>query len=156
MLQLTNCSFFSAVVRTAEEAPSKEQSYDYVVLCVKALPDLYDLGDIIHSVVTPEHTCILVNTTSTLGVEAELENRFPTNVILSLVSGIDIVQTGPSEFEHMASSDIWVGPASRTATIPSAIQNDMATALSITLNTAQVNCKVSQNIRQEQFERMIG
>ncbi|WEW61428.1 hypothetical protein PRK78_006918 [Emydomyces testavorans] len=144
------------VIRSPDEAPSREQSYDYVILCVKALPDLYDLGDIIHSVVTPEHTCILVNTTSTLGVESELEHRFPTNVVLSLVSGVDIVQTGPSEFEHTASSDIWVGPAIRTASIPTTIQNDMATALSITLNTGQVNCKVSQNIRQEQFERMIG
>ncbi|KAI1941142.1 hypothetical protein LOZ66_001650 [Ophidiomyces ophidiicola] len=144
------------VIRSTDEAPSREHSYDYVILCVKALPDLYDLGDIIHSVVTPEHTCILVNTTTTLGVESELEHRFPTNVILSLVSGVDIVQTGPSEFEHTASSDLWVGPATTTASIPTAIQNDMATALSITLSTGQVNCKVSQNIRQQQFERMIG
>ncbi|EAS27462.3 2-dehydropantoate 2-reductase [Coccidioides immitis RS] len=144
------------VIRHTDEAPSREQSYDYVILCVKALPDLYDLGEIIHSVVTPEHTCIIVNTTSTLGIESELEHRFPTNVVLSLVSGVDIAQTGPSEFDHTASSDVWVGPAIKTATIPSTIQTDMATALSITLGTGQVNCKVSKNIRQEQFERMIG
>jgi hypothetical protein len=32
----------------------------------------------------------------------------------------------------------------------------MASALAMTLNTGQVDCKVSPNIRQEQFERMIG
>lgn len=144
------------VVRTPEEAASREQAYDYVVLCVKALPDLYDLAAIIESVVTPQHTCILVNTTNTLGVEAQLEHRFPTNVVLSLVSGLNIVQTGLSEFEHTGPSELWVGPASKNPMIPSSIQNDMAAALAITLSSGQVNCSVSSNIRQEQFERMIG
>ena len=143
-------------MRSPEEAASREQAYDYVILCVKALPDVYDLGAIIESVVSPQHTCILVNTTNTLGVEAYLEHRFPTNVVLSLVSGVEIVQTGVSEFEHTGSTDIWVGPASKNPVIPASIQSDMAVALAITLGTGQVDCKVSENIRQEQYERMIG
>lgn len=127
-----------------------------MILCVKALPDVYDLAGVIESVVTPQHTCILVNTTNTLGVESHLEQRFPTNVVLSLVSGLEIAQTGASEFEHTGSTEIWVGPASKNTSIPTAIQNDMALALAITLGTGQVDCKVSENIRQEQYERMIG
>ncbi|KAK2845249.1 hypothetical protein FQN49_005909 [Arthroderma sp. PD_2] len=144
------------VVRTPEEGAAIEQSFDYVILCVKALPDVYDLAGVIESVVTPQHTCILVNTTSTIGIEAHLEQRFPKNVVLSLVSAVDIVQTGMSEFEHTSSTDMWVGPASKNAMIPTAIQNDMAAALAITLGTAQVNCKVSENILQQQYDRMIG
>ncbi|PGH10804.1 hypothetical protein AJ79_05277 [Helicocarpus griseus UAMH5409] len=146
------------VVRTPEEVASnsKNQAFDYVILCVKALPDVYDLASVIESVVTPQHTCILVNTTSTLGVEAHLEHRFPTNVVLSLVSGVEINQTGASEFEHVGSTDIWVGPGAKNAMIPPSIQNDMAVALAITLSTGQVDCKVSENIKQEQYERMIG
>ncbi|KAL1983978.1 hypothetical protein VTN96DRAFT_9752 [Rasamsonia emersonii] len=145
------------VVRTPEEAASRENAYDYVILCVKALPDVYDLGSVIESVVTPQHTCILVNTTNTIGVESHLEHRFPTNVVLSLVSNVNITQIGASEFEHQgSSSEIWVGPASKNPSIPAAIQNDMASALAITLSSGQVDCKVSSNIRQEQFERMIG
>ncbi|OJD18466.1 hypothetical protein AJ78_01522 [Emergomyces pasteurianus Ep9510] len=144
------------VVRTPDEAGSTDQPFDYVILCVKALPDIYDLASVIEPVVTPQHTCILVNTTNTLGVEAHLEHRFPTNVVLSLVSGIEVSQTGASEFEHAASTNTWVGPSSKNAMIPSSIQNDMAVALAITLSTGQVDCKVSDNIRQEQFERMIG
>ncbi|EGC49882.1 2-dehydropantoate 2-reductase [Histoplasma capsulatum var. duboisii H88] len=144
------------VVRTPEEAGSTDPPFDYVILCVKALPDIYDLAAVIQSVVTPQHTCILVNTTSALGVESHLEHRFPTNVVLSLVSGIEISQTGPTEFEHAASTDTWVGPSSKNVMIPSSIQNDMAVALAITLSTGQVDCKVSDNIRQEQYERMIG
>ncbi|KAL4936733.1 hypothetical protein BDV06DRAFT_204350 [Aspergillus oleicola] len=144
------------VVRSPEEAASRENAFDYVILCVKALPDVYDLAAIIESVVTPQHTCILVNTTNTLGVESHLEQRFPTNVVLSLVSGVEITQTGPSEFEHINSSNIWVGATSSTSGIPPEIQNDMAQALAMTLSSGQVDCKVSTNIRQEQFERMIG
>ncbi|ODH44937.1 hypothetical protein ACO22_00560 [Paracoccidioides brasiliensis] len=144
------------VVRSPDEIVSPDHPFDYVILCLKALPDVYDLASVIESVVTPQHTCILVNTTSTLGVEAHLEHRFPTNVVLSLVSGIEINQTGTSEFEHAASTNVWVGPATKNAMIPSSIQTDMAVALAITLGTGQVDCKVSENIRQEQYDRMIG
>ncbi|KAJ5502719.1 hypothetical protein N7463_005593 [Penicillium fimorum] len=144
------------VVRAPEEASSRENAYDYVILCVKALPDVYDLASVIESVVTPQHTCILVNTTNTLGIEAHLEQRYPTNVILSLVSNVEISQTGPSEFEHLSSSEIHVGATNKSSSIPTSIQNDMAAALSMTLNSGQVDCRVSDNIRQEQFERMIG
>lgn len=144
------------VVRVPEEASSRENAYDYVLLCVKALPDVYDLAAVIESVVTPQHTCILVNTTNTIGVESYLEQRFPTNVILSLVSGVEISQTGASEFEHLSSSDLWVGATGKQSNIPPSIQNDMAVALADTLASGQVDCRVSKNIRQEQFDRMIG
>ncbi|RMD40645.1 hypothetical protein DV735_g4475, partial [Chaetothyriales sp. CBS 134920] len=144
------------VVSSPEEAANSKAAFDYVILCVKALPDVYNLADIIQSVVTPQHTCIIVNTTNTLGVEKELEERFPTNVVLSLVSGAEITQLGPSEFEHNGNTDIWVGPANQNASIPEAIQRDMSEALAMTLATAEVDCKVSSNIRQQQYERMIG
>ncbi|KAI9035775.1 ketopantoate reductase family protein [Aspergillus affinis] len=144
------------VVRTPEEAASRENAYDYVILCVKALPDVYDLASVIESVVTPQHTCVLVNTTNTLGVESHLEQRFPTNVVLSLVSGVEISQIGASEFEHLNSSDIWIGSTTKQTNVPNSIQGDMAAALAMTLGSGQVNCTVSKNIRQEQFERMIG
>ena len=145
------------VVRTPEEAASLNRaSFDYVVLCVKALPDVYDLASVIESVVAPQHTCILVNTTHTLGVESYLEQRFPTNVVLSLVSGAEIAQTGASEFEHSGPTELWVGAANKNSSIPASIQQDMAEALAMTLKSGMVDCEVSPNIRQQQFERMIG
>ena len=145
------------MVRNPEDATAiRDGPFDYVVLCVKALPDVYDLAAVIDSVVTPQHTCILVNTTHTLGVEAAIEERFPTNVVLSLVSGAELTQLGQSEFEHKGSTDIWVGPANKNNAIPKSIQDDMAQALAMTLSTGQVNCKVASNIRQQQYERVIG
>jgi ketopantoate reductase len=145
------------VVRNPEDAASaRDGPFDYVVLCVKALPDVYDLASVIDSVVTPQHTCILVNTTHTLGVETALEERFPTNVVLSLVSGAELTQLGQSEFEHKGPTDIWIGPASTPNNIPKTIQEDMAQALAMTLSSGQVECRVSPNIRQQQYERVIG
>ncbi|KAL8696632.1 MAG: hypothetical protein Q9224_002695 [Gallowayella concinna] len=144
------------VVKTPEDAANRKPAFDYVLLCVKALPDVYDMAAVIASVVTPQHTCILVNTTHSLGVEAHLEQRFPTNVVLSLVSGAEITQLGASEFEHLGATDVWVGPANKNEAIPVAIQNDMAEALAMTLSTGQVDAKVSSNIRQQQYERMVG
>ncbi|WYZ39222.1 hypothetical protein EsH8_III_001136 [Colletotrichum jinshuiense] len=144
------------VVRVPEEAAHGGGPFDYVILCIKALPDVYDLAAVIDAVVTPQHTCILVNTTHTLGVEAAIEERFPTNVVLSLVSNAELSQLGQSEFEHKGSTEIWVGPSSKNDNIPGAIQGDMAEALAMTLTTGQVDCKVSPNIRQQQYERVMG
>lgn len=89
-------------------------------------------------------------------MEAALEERFPTNVVLSLVSGAELTQLGQSEFEHKGPADVWIGPANNTTNIPQTIQEDMAQALAMTLSTGQVECKVSSNIRQQQYERVIG
>ncbi|KAF2839792.1 putative dehydropantoate reductase [Patellaria atrata CBS 101060] len=146
-----------AVVRSPEDAAQRTKSpFDYVLLCVKALPDVYDLASVIESVVAPQHTCILINTTNTIGIESYLEQRFPTNVVLSLVSGAEILQLGASEFEHKGMTDIWVGPANKNPAIPASIQSDMAEALAMTLSSGHVDCKVSTNIRQQQYERNIG
>lgn len=126
------------------------------MLCVKALPDVYDIAAVIESVVTPQHTCILVNTTSSLGIEPFLHTRYPSNVILSLVSGANITQVGQSEFEHLGSSDIWVGTTIKNSGIPTSTQMDMAETLALTLASGKVECHVSANIRQQQWERMIG
>ena len=144
-------------MKTPEDATAtKEGPFDYIILCIKALPDIYDLSSVIDPVVTPQHSCIIVNTTHALGVEAAIEERFPTNVVLSLVSGAELSQLGQSEFEHRGSPEIWVGPANKDQKIPTQIQEDMAQALAMTLCTSQVDCKVSPNIRQQQYERVIG
>ena len=90
-------------------------------------------------------------------MEEYLEQRYSTNVVLSLVCGADLQQLGAAEFEHKGpTADMWVGWANENANIPESIQKDMAEALAMTLSTASVSCLVSLNIRQQQLERMIG
>jgi hypothetical protein len=90
-------------------------------------------------------------------VEEYLEQRYSTNVVLSLVCGADLHQVGVAEFEHRGpKADMWVGWANKNEKIPESIQKDMAEALAMTLSTANVSCLVSLNIRQQQLEKMIG
>lgn len=73
-----------------------------------------------------------------------------------MVSGAEIAQTGVSEFEHTGPAELWVGAANKNSSIPTSIQQDMAEALAMTLKSGMVECEVSPNIRQQQYERMIG
>ena len=145
------------VVTSPDDAAAvKDAPYDYVFLSIKALPDIYDMAAVIESVVTPSHTCILVNTTQALGLEAALEDRFPSNIVLSLVCGADLSQIGPSEFEHRGNGSLWVGPATQHTSMAT-VQADMAQALVLTLGSGgQMDCQVSTNIRQQQYEHVAG
>jgi len=156
------------VVQQVEEAVDPARPYDYVLVCVKVIPELYELADVIADVVTPSHTCILLNTTTTIGVEKSLGVRFPKNLIVSLVNFAELNQTGACEFEHLASpgggadggreggAKVWIGTALRNETIPEETQQDMAESLALTLEAGSVDCHVSHNILQQQWEKMMG
>jgi ketopantoate reductase len=145
------------VVQQVEDAVEAGQPYDYILVCVKVIPELYELADVIADVVTPAHTCILLNTTTTIGVEKSLGARFPHNLIVSLVSYAELNQTGAFEFEHLGdSATVWIGTAILNGTIPVETQQDMIESLALTLEAGGVECQISTNILQQQWEKMIG
>lgn len=147
----------TVVVQQVEDAVEVGRPYDYILVCVKVIPELYELADVIADVVTPSHTCILLNTTTTIGVEKSLGTRFPKNLIVSLVNFAELNQTGGFEFEHLGdSAKVWIGTALRNDTIPEETQQDMAESLALTLEAGSVDCHVSPNILQQQWEKMIG
>ncbi|KAK9471474.1 ketopantoate reductase PanE/ApbA-domain-containing protein [Dipodascopsis tothii] len=145
-----------AVAKTVEEVAAPARGFDYVVLCVKALPDVYDLAAVIAPVVTPGHTCIVVNTTAGLGIEAYLETAYADNVVLSLVAGAAVSQTGPAEFEHTGPAEFWLGAANRRAAAPESLLADMVESFSLTLGAGGVTCHASPNIRQQQWEHSVA
>src|SRR5277367_3872306 len=150
-------SFLMVVVQQVEDAAEEGRPYDYVLVCVKVIPELYELADVIADVVTPSHTCILLNTTTTIGVEKSLGTRFPKNLIVSLVNFAELNQTGGFEFEHLGdTAKVWIGTALRNETIPEETQQDMAESLALTLEAGNVDCHVSHNILQQQWEKMMG
>jgi ketopantoate reductase len=145
------------VIQQVEDAAESTRPYDYILVCVKVIPELYELADVIADVVTPSHTCILLNTTTTIGVEKSLGARFPKNLIVSLVNFAELHQTGAFEFEHLGdSATAWIGTALRNDTIPEETQQDMAESLALTLEAGSVDCHVSHNILQQQWEKMMG
>lgn len=145
------------MVQQVEDAVEPGRPYDYVLVCVKVIPELYELADVIADVVTPSHTCILLNTTTTIGVEKSLGRRFPKNLIVSLVNYADLNQTAAFEFEHLGqSARVWIGTAIRNEHIPEETQQDMVESLALTLEAGSVDCQISHNIIQQQWEKMMG
>lgn len=143
-------------MRTVDEAATDASAYDYVFVCIKALPDVYNLGEVIRPVITPSHTCIIVNTTTAIGVEPDLMEMYPRNMVLSLCSGIELVQTGPTEFVHVASHPVQVGALRINPTLPKEAQQDMTESLSLTLDAGAVECVSTTSIEKFQWERIIG
>ena len=145
------------VVQQVEDAAEPGRPYDYILVCVKVIPELYELADVIADVITPSHTCILLNTTTTIGVEKSLADRYPKNLIVSLVNYAELNQTGGFEFEHLGdSAKVWIGTALRNDTIPEETQQDMVESLALTLEAGNVDCHISHNIQQQQWDRMMG
>ena len=73
------------------------------------------------------------------------------------MSDADLNQTGAFEFEHLGqSARVWIGTALRNETIPVDTQQDMVESLALTLEAGCVDCQISQNILQQQWEKMMG
>lgn len=145
------------VVPQVEDAAEPGRPYDYILVCVKVIPELYELADVIADVITPSHTCILLNTTTTIGVEQSLAERYPKNLIVSLVNFAELNQTGGFEFEHLGdTAKVSIGTALRNETIPEETQQDMVESLALTLEAGNVDCHISHNILQQQWDRMMG
>jgi ketopantoate reductase len=112
---------------------------------------------VIQSVVTPGHTCIVVNTTCGLGIESYFDEAFKDNVVLSLVCDTAVTQTGPADFEQTDSAaQFWLGANAKYVPKDASLVDDMAESFALTLEAGSVKCNVSKNIRQQQWEKSIG
>lgn len=144
------------VVQTIEKAKDPHCPFDYIFVCIKALPDIYDIPTIIEPVVTSSHTCIIINTTNTIGIENQLIERFPKNLVLSLVSEAAFTQLNVADYEHSGSKDVWIGLVEPNLILPEETQRDMIESLTLTLEAGNVHCRSSSNILQQQWEKIIG
>ncbi|ODQ66008.1 ketopantoate reductase [Nadsonia fulvescens var. elongata DSM 6958] len=90
------------VVRTIDEAVNSETPvvYDYVVVSLKALPDVYCIEEMITPAVKLSHTTIVLIQNG-IGIEEPLKKAYPYNVVLSGVSMIGCQNVGAvvSQFE---------------------------------------------------------
>lgn len=143
------------MVRTVEDAAVQGDAFDYVLVCIKALPDIYKLGEVIQSVITPSHTCIVLNTTTALDIENDLMEMYPRNMVLSLCSGVDIAQTGPADFDHTSNRDVRIGALRPNAKFPKAFEQDTKESLILTLGAGGLTSTPTDNIEKYQWERLI-
>ncbi|KAG4305129.1 hypothetical protein PORY_001299 [Pneumocystis oryctolagi] len=144
------------IVQTIEEAKDPHCPFDYIFVCIKTLPDLHDIATIIEPVVTSSHTCIVFNTTNVIGIENQLIERYPKNLVLSLVSETTFTQLNVANYEQSGSSDVWIGLVQPNLILPEEIQRDMIESLTLTLKAGNIKCHSSSNILQQQWEKIIG
>lgn len=94
------------MARTVPKPATEADEYDYVLVTMKALPDVYSIPDIIAPAVTPGKTRIALIQNG-LGVEEPIVERFPDNPIISIVAYIGTSQVEPGKI-HMVGHETLV------------------------------------------------
>ncbi|KAI8148659.1 2-dehydropantoate 2-reductase [Fennellomyces sp. T-0311] len=84
-----------------------EEPFDYVLVTLKALPDVYDVAEIIAPAVSKKTTIVLIQ--NGLGVEEPIVERFPDNPIVSIVAYIGTSQTAPGQIKMVGDESLVVG-----------------------------------------------
>ncbi|KAL2314222.1 Oxidoreductase [Schizosaccharomyces pombe] len=150
------------VAPTVEQLAMNSEPFDYIFVCLKILPSVYNLDTAIKEVVTPGHTCIVLNTTGIVGAEKELQHAFPNNPVLSFVLPDQFAQRGPLQFEHTtfaadsAKSVIYVGLTEEEDDVPDSVQDAMIETLTLTLEAGGVSCDFLSKIQKKQWETGVG
>jgi len=76
------------------------ETYDYIIVCMKALPDVYSIPDIIAPAVeaSPQASIVLIQ--NGIGIEDPIKKRFPHNPILSSIAYIGVTQNSAGVVYH--------------------------------------------------------
>jgi 2-dehydropantoate 2-reductase len=100
------------VVRTPSEAAATGTTFDYVVVCCKALPESNTAEVIAPVIGDDEPTIVLIQ--NGIDIEDEYKTRFPNNRLLSCVAYLPVTQTSPGHISmgNMERLEIGLYPAS--------------------------------------------
>ncbi|KAI9359757.1 2-dehydropantoate 2-reductase [Pilaira anomala] len=94
------------VVSTVTECANSEP-YDYILITLKALPEIYNCADIIAPAVSKDTTIVLIQ--NGLGVEEPITDRFPNNPIVSIVAYIGTSQNEPGKVTMVGRESLVIG-----------------------------------------------
>ncbi|KAI1321219.1 hypothetical protein EDD11_007785 [Mortierella claussenii] len=76
------------------------ETYDYIVVCMKALPDVYNIGDIIAPAVEASPNAAIVLIQNGIGIEDPIKARFPRHPVLSTIAYIGVTQNEAGVVYH--------------------------------------------------------
>ncbi|KAI8333289.1 2-dehydropantoate 2-reductase [Choanephora cucurbitarum] len=93
------------VVRYVEDCNG--DPFDYILVTMKALPECYNVADIIAPAVSEKTTIVLIQ--NGLGVEEPITERFPNNPIVSIVAYIGTSQTGLGKISMVGKETLVIG-----------------------------------------------
>lgn len=83
------------------------EPFDYILITLKALPECYNVAEIIAPAVTENTTIVLIQ--NGLGVEEPITDRFPNNPIVSIVAYIGTSQNEPGKITMVGRESLIVG-----------------------------------------------
>lgn len=95
----------SKIVKSIDDA-SKETIFDFVVICTKNTPDIFQLEELVASVVSPQTVIVLVQ--NGINIEEAFFKKFPQNIVLSGVSMISSTNYG-AVISHVGHDALKVG-----------------------------------------------
>ncbi|KAI9720688.1 MAG: hypothetical protein M1828_005568 [Chrysothrix sp. TS-e1954] len=96
------------VFGSTQEATGSGITWDYIIVCTKALPDVSDDSALLEGLVVNETAIVLMQ--NGLGIEELYRKRFPRTTILSAVTLISVAQTSPGIIRHYRWTRVSTGP----------------------------------------------
>ncbi|KAI8370341.1 2-dehydropantoate 2-reductase [Radiomyces spectabilis] len=96
------------VVKTVSEAAAaSEEPFDYILVTLKALPEVYNVAELIAPAVSPTTTIVLLQ--NGLGIEEPITTAFPKNPIVSIVAYIGTSQVEPGVIRMGGGESLVIG-----------------------------------------------
>ena len=139
--------FKPSIVRNCEEIPSTETtSFDYVVVCSKAIPGTVPKR--IAPVVTPGHT-VIVLLQNGIGIEEEYRLAFPSNPIVSAVLYFPATQRPAGVIKHGEIERLEVGA------YPSSASDQHAKAFAHLIHTSGATAIFHEDIQLIRWTKLL-
>ncbi|KAF9106297.1 hypothetical protein BGX27_009241 [Mortierella sp. AM989] len=76
------------------------ETYDHIVVCLKVLPQVYNIPDIIAPAVEASPNASIVLIQNGIGIEDPMKERFPRNPIISTIAYIGVTQNEAGIVHH--------------------------------------------------------
>ncbi|KAJ2762052.1 hypothetical protein H4S06_000875 [Coemansia sp. BCRC 34490] len=149
------------VVKTVEEAVATGETYDFVLVCTKALPNLGDNSEIIAPAVTNSAKTVIVLIQNGVGIEEPFRARYPKNPIASAVAYIDVNQPSDGVISHGGVMGLVMGlfPESTSDAAAAATAAEEATSalqeLADLWNGSGVGCAVVDSIQPLRWLKLV-
>jgi 2-dehydropantoate 2-reductase len=127
--------------------------FQFIVIALKSLPDIYSIPELIAPAVTPfESTIVLIQ--NGIGIEQPFIDAFPHSTILSAVSMIGAHQLRSGVIKHDRSDILHVGPIYNMA-ISREKEDKIATYFSSLYTSGGASCLLSDNIAWMRWKKLV-
>ncbi|KAI9271327.1 2-dehydropantoate 2-reductase [Sporodiniella umbellata] len=123
--------------------------FDYILVTLKVLPEIYDIADIISPAVTKNTVLVLIQ--NGLDIEKPIAERFPNNLIISSVAYISVSQKLPGKIFMQEPEALIISQYPK----PDISNQTQVSLFSDLLNKGGVNVDIADNIESTRWQKLI-